>query len=463
MESEKKISAPKRKKTIPTAKKNAAEESILEIPAEKKFELDDFKIDLVGEVKSAAENEIIEPVSAKKKTARKTKQTEVSENVAETEAQPPKKRKTAVKEVSTALQKPANKLLPKTTKKKSATVETISELGEIPKKSRALKKSQTLPQTESSLGLLPKISALETAPLVESETEIVPLEQQSPIFKELAAPKLPNLKPENRARLQMQSPTKIFFYWSLKTNPFETLHKIFGSGADYTLIVKLENKTSGTERIYPIEASGSAWFDVESDSSYRAEVGFFAASRPFIRLLSSNTLETPRNEPSPFFAFEPQFAVSSREFAEVLDVSGYKQDAFEMALAGDDVEASNKATFNAFEHLTGESGAEIKAAELRLALFALASGVSLYDLRDQISTKLFALLEKLVSENAARLSAEKIASALEENFGFGSFEIEENETEVTYSVFGASRINFQKFPKQFWKKFAPNSSLRLSS
>src|SRR5215216_2116455 len=44
----------------------------------------------------------------------------------------------------------------------------------------------------------------------EAETE----EEVDPIFAELATPKLPELARENRARLQMQSPNRLYFYWS---------------------------------------------------------------------------------------------------------------------------------------------------------------------------------------------------------------------------------------------------------
>jgi len=65
-------------------------------------------------------------------------------------------------------------------------------------------------------------------------------DEMSAVFKELAAPKLPELAKENRARLQMQSPNRLFFYWSIKNNPFQTLKKAFGHDTgSYTLVAKL--------------------------------------------------------------------------------------------------------------------------------------------------------------------------------------------------------------------------------
>ena len=54
------------------------------------------------------------------------------------------------------------------------------------------------------------------------ETELI-----DPIFKELSEPKLPELPKDNRARLQMQSPTRAFLYWSFENNPFQTLNQRF--------------------------------------------------------------------------------------------------------------------------------------------------------------------------------------------------------------------------------------------
>lgn len=281
---------------------------------------------------------------------------------------------------------------------------------------------------------------------------------ENPIFRELAEPKLPALKKENRARLQMQTPTRLHFYWSVKDDAFETLHRIFGGAAsNYTLVVKLFNQTNGREEIHPVPIEGSWWFNVDADSKYRAEIGFHASSRPFVRLLFSNPVETPRRNPSARQAADADWAISAGSFAQVLDNSGFAQDALEVALAGDDAELAETATQAAFEHFFG--GAEKKftahdSGEMRFALLALASGYSLENLRGQISSTLFAELE----QNAENLSAEKASVALRENFGL--FNIEDTETESPApTVFGASLINFARVSKQ---KFAPVSSLKVA-
>ena len=274
-----------------------------------------------------------------------------------------------------------------------------------------------------------------------------------PIFATLAAPKLPELTRENRARLQMQSPTRLYFYWSVKNNPFQVLRKIFGSSAEnYQLVVKLNNRTRGGENILPIEAEGNWWFNVDAASAYQAEIGFFATNRPFVRVMFSNTVKTPRKNPSPRQASEADWAVTATQFAEVLDISGFARDAFEVALAGDDEEKSARATTRAFDSLTGAGDASalgFDAAEVRFALLALASGIALADLRGQISEALFAALQA----NIENFSAEKSLAALEEHFDISADEITDEE-EFGAAVYGASLVHF---PKTIRKRFAPRT------
>ncbi len=276
---------------------------------------------------------------------------------------------------------------------------------------------------------------------------------ENPVFRELAEPKLPALKRENRARLQMQSPSRLHFYWSVKENPFQTLHGIFGGAAkNYTLVVKLLDLKTNREEISPIEAEGAWWFNVDADSTYRAEIGFYSSNRPFVRLMFSNSVETPRRNPSPRPAADADWAVSADSFAEVLDNSGFTQDAFEVALAGDDAELAESSTRAAFANFFGDAEKDFAAddsSEMRFALLALASGYALEHLREQVSPALFAKLQ----ETKENLSAEKALAALRENFNVF---IDENADEETFApaVFGASSINFPRRSKRFFKRNA---------
>jgi hypothetical protein len=163
-------------------------------------------------------------------------------------------------------------------------------------------------------------------------------EEMSPVFKELASPKLPPLARENRAWLQMQSPNKLHFYWSVRSNPFQTLSKAIGSETgSYTFVLRLIDLKRDAETVIPIDAEGSTWFSVDADSEYRAEIGFYSPSRPFVRVMYSNTVHTPRKSPSPRAATDADWRIPAQKFAEVLDVAGFRQDAFDVAIAGDDI------------------------------------------------------------------------------------------------------------------------------
>lgn len=290
------------------------------------------------------------------------------------------------------------------------------------------------------------ISLAETEKTEESEEEV------DPIFAELSMPVLPELEKESRAQLQMQSPNRLYFYWSIKNNPFQTLQKVFGGNSgNYQLVAKLVNQTTEREELHRVEAEGNWWFNVESNANYRAEIGFYAPNRPFIRVIYSNEIETPRKNPSPRMATDADWAVSALEFAEVLDNSGFTRDAFEVALAGDDFDNAEIATDKAFYQFIGERKADFNSEEVRFALLALASGVSLKELRGQISGSLFAVLQ----ENLEKLNADNAMSALKEHFDIFDEDIIEEE-EIGAAVFGASLVNF---PKTIKKRAVPKTSM----
>ncbi len=264
----------------------------------------------------------------------------------------------------------------------------------------------------------------------------------SPASRELAAPKLPRLSKQNRARLQMQSPNRLFFYWSLKNNPFQVLHRAFGNKTgSYTLVARLLNLTRDTEEMHAVDADGSWWFSVDANSNYRAEIGFYAPNRPYVRVVYSNSITTPRKNPSPRPATDAEWRVTADRFARVLDVSGFKQDAYDVALAGDDREASERTARAAFAGFIGKRDQEfdgVDAEDIRYALLALASGYKLEQLRWRINATLFAILQA----NAERLSGEQAMAALRDHFDVEADEIMEEE--LGPAVYGASLVNFPR-------------------
>ena len=295
--------------------------------------------------------------------------------------------------------------------------------------------SPTSPPAVAKIEAVPDV----TAQIAATKPEI----ELSPIFKALADVTLPELPRENRARLQMQSPTRLYFYWTLRQNPWQQLRAVFGPDfGTYSLIVKLRNLTDGTEWLHPIETQDEWWFsDVEPGSEYAAEVGFYATNRPYFRLLYSNSVMTPRRSPSTHPATEARWTVSATKFAEVLDASGFTRDAVDVAIAGDDhLDAEQRTNLAFAELLTGAeySTKGIAAEDMRHAMLALASGAKLDDLRQRVSSSLYRVLQA----NTERLTASGARKVLTEHFDVE--ETEWTEHEFGSAVFGGSLLNFPK-------------------
>lgn len=434
------------------------------------------KAEVADEIKVEAKT--TEP-KTEKKTAKKTVANAEKVVKVEAKAEPKVRTKTKVEKVEVAEAKPkvkkiSTKIIAKTEEAVEAKAapkakKVTAKTKEVVKTKAEPKAKKAVVEVEAIAEKLPLAAKIQTQENFDLAETTISEEELSPVFKELAEPKLPVLREENRAFLQMQSPTRIFFYWSLKSDSFNTLRKALGNRADdYFLAIRLTNLETKKDEIHQVGNKGSWWFNnIESDSKYRAEVGFYAKSRPFVRIVFSNTLETPRLKPSENTAFQPYFAVTADQFAEVLDLAGYSQDAFEVYLAGDEPQFADEATQKAFVQLAGKGQVDfsnININELRYVLFALASGVSLFALREQVSGDLFEFLAGLIDENPNALTEEKVILALEEFFGVSPFDEEIGEEIEEPKVFGASMINF---PKQLRKKkssFNPKGKLNpLSS
>lgn len=306
---------------------------------------------------------------------------------------------------------------------------------------------------------------IETAPDLTSGEPIsaAPEVERTAAFLKLAEPKLPSLERENRARLAMQTPNRLFFYWSAGANPFQILGRaIRDQASNYSLVIKLANLKRNTEEMYPIENEGERWFDVEADGEYRAEIGFYSPSRPYIRIMYSNIVETPRKSPSRKAADEAEWRVSSDRFAKVLNVAGFRQDAFDVAIASDDADASDAGARAAFAELIGYNDEatvnEVSAEEIRYALLALAAGAALESLKFRVGARLFAILQA----NLEKLNAADALDTVRGHFGVDADEV--TEEEALSAVYGSSRVNFPRTLRRRGRpeKLAPVGSHTLA-
>ena len=129
---------------------------------------------------------------------------------------------------------------------------------------------------------------------------------------------LPEVRGHDEARLLVQSPEQLFLYWSFARDPRETLARAFAepAAARSSLAVRLVETGSGRERLHATGAGQTIWLEARPGGSYRADVGFYSASLPFIRLLSSNVAHTPPAAVSPVIDDSPEFR------AAPLDLTG---------------------------------------------------------------------------------------------------------------------------------------------
>ncbi|HYG81779.1 MAG TPA: DUF4912 domain-containing protein, partial [Pyrinomonadaceae bacterium] len=233
---------------------------------------------------------------------------------------------------------------------------------------------------------------------------------------------LPETYTANRIRLLPQSPRRLYLYWEFEKDPFETLQRAFAPQADrYELVVRLVDLETDAETLHSASETRSQWFDVGPGRSYRADVGLYARGLAFIRLLSSDTTQTPRASVSRAADSAPEFQVSADDFARVLDDAGYASDALEVSLEAADRETGNAATLEVARRL---GGAELpplgegELAELRGLHAALALGLSLDEMRTMISAGLGGWLDEIIRRRREGLDAAHLLEVLRSVLGF---------------------------------------------
>lgn len=264
----------------------------------------------------------------------------------------------------------------------------------------------------------------------------------------------------DRIRLLAQSPRKLYLYWEFARNPFETLRRAFGAqAARYTLVVRLVSIETGDVSWHEAAPSRSQWFNAQPDEAYRAELGFFARGRAFIRLFSSNVVRTPRAGVARSAATADEFRVSPEEFARVLDEAGYASDALEVSLEAADLATHDAATRAIAASLGGELSVEMSEGDmeqLRSLLAALALGMNPDELSDMLSPSLAEWLGSVQREHSEALRADHLLEILRSTLGlqtslvgFDEFD-EAAMRRVARFVVGASRVNMPRRPFHIW-------------
>ncbi|HMM79050.1 MAG TPA: DUF4912 domain-containing protein [Pyrinomonadaceae bacterium] len=319
-----------------------------------------------------------------------------------------------------------------------------------PVKAAASKKTEKPVKAKAATAKRSKSQKKKPAIDTAAEPIVAPLAAEAPIeversraFNILADVELPKRPRQNRARLLMQSPTKLYFYWSLREDPWQQLHKAFGEhgSAGYMLVLKLKDLARDVEEMHRVEREGNWWFEVEPDGKYTAEIGFYSPSRPYFRVVYSNQIATPRRGPSLQPARDADWRISANKFAQVLDVSGFQRDAFDVAMVGDDHFGAMDRSERALAGLIGKTDLSfngISPEDIRYALLSLATGTPVKQLKDRVGSALFNLL----SASGTDLEPDAARAALSEHFEVDETDWAEEEPEFT--SLGGSRVNFPK-------------------
>jgi hypothetical protein len=137
---------------------------------------------------------------------------------------------------------------------------------------------------------------------------------------------LPFALKRDSIQLLLQSPHRLYLYWTFARDPHAILREAFGElAAHYRLIVRLVKVDSGEEFLLDAPRERAQWFEVYPRHVYRAEIGFRAAGRPFVRLLSSNEVTTPPDSVSHLSDEAQEFQLEADEFARLLGGAGYER------------------------------------------------------------------------------------------------------------------------------------------
>jgi hypothetical protein len=121
-------------------------------------------------------------------------------------------------------------------------------------------------------------------------------------------------------RALVQDPFRIFVYWQLKDNPYNRLDKIFPPSeiSSFHTVLKLIDETNNIAVFFDAAYAREYWFNVFPDRRYRVELGVRSPIFGYIKLLSSQTIHTPRGAPSDQMADEPEYSISSDDYLRVL-------------------------------------------------------------------------------------------------------------------------------------------------
>ena len=168
-----------------------------------------------------------------------------------------------------------------------------------------------------------------SSPLVAEEDAAAGPRDDAP---DTATDTLPETVGRDSVQLFAQSPHRLFVHWSHAGDPSAALREAFGDAAShYRLVVRLSDLTDDSAQTYDAAPERAQWLAALPDRDYRADIGFHADGLPFVTLLSSSTVHTPRAAVSPNADTEPRFHIAPDDFSRLLEHTGYDAGAPQQA------------------------------------------------------------------------------------------------------------------------------------
>ena len=137
-------------------------------------------------------------------------------------------------------------------------------------------------------------------------------------------------------RALLQDPFRIFIYWEVRPESLKGLTKIFSEAeaAEFRPTLKLRDLDGSQEAFFEVGARGRYWMMVFPDRTYEFEMGVRSPKHGYISLVRSNQVHTPRGTVSPTVAPEPEYKMTTPEFIDVLQASGFApEQAMEITVA----------------------------------------------------------------------------------------------------------------------------------
>lgn len=121
-------------------------------------------------------------------------------------------------------------------------------------------------------------------------------------------------------RALVQDPFRLYVYWNLRENTFDRVRRIFpeSEAETFRLALRLIDETNNIAVFFDVPYTREYWFTVFPDRSYRVEMGLRSPRHGYIRLMSSQSVRTPRGGPSEVAAPEPEYMITADEYLTVL-------------------------------------------------------------------------------------------------------------------------------------------------